>query len=91
MPEFSIDDLDIEPYEFLDACSTREIKEIIEWLINNNHISKSTVGSVGNNASNVNDIMFQENLDAISKSKLLLSIEEEEVINKIGEKFKYLY
>ena len=91
MPEFSIDDLDIEPYEFLDACSTREIKEKIEWLINNNHISKSTVGSVGNNASNVNDIMFQENLDAISKSKLLLSIEEEEVINKIGEKFKYLY
>jgi hypothetical protein len=91
MPDFSIDDLDIDPDDFLDACSVREIKEVIEWLVDNNHISKSTIESVGNNALNVNDIMFQENLDAISKSKLLLSIEEEEVINRIGEKFKYLY
>jgi hypothetical protein len=91
MPDFSIDDLDIDPYDYLDACSDREIKEVIKWLVDYNHISKSSVGTVGDKALNVNDIMFQENVDAISKSKLLLSNEEEDIINKIGEKFKHLY
>ncbi len=91
MPEFSIDDLDIDPCDYLDACSGREIKEVIEWLVDNDHILKSRVGGVGNKALNVNDIMFQENVSAISRSKLLLSNEEEEIISKIGEKFKHLY
>lgn len=90
MPEYNAE-IDVEPYEFLSDCNTREIKEVIEWLIDNDHISKSSVENTGNKALNIDDIMFQENLDAISKSKLLLSIEEEEIINKIGEKFKYLY
>ena len=30
MPDFTPEDIDIEPYEFVSACSTREIKELIE-------------------------------------------------------------
>lgn len=91
MPDFSVDDLDIDPDEYLDACSTREIKEVIEWLVTNDHISKSSIGGDGNDNLNVNEEIFQESVIAISKSRLSLSIEEEEYIVKLGEKFKHLY
>lgn len=92
MPDFSVDDLDISPDEYVYACSKREIKELIDTLVEENHISKNDVitGKTERSRANALDIMFDNNLDAISRNRLYLSLEEEEMINKLAERFKFL-
>jgi hypothetical protein len=92
MPDFAVDDLDISPDEYVYACSKREIKELIDTLVEENHISKNDVitGKTERSRANSSDIIFDNNLDAISRNRLYLSLEEEEMINKLAERFKFL-
>jgi hypothetical protein len=92
MPDFSVEDLDISPDEFVYACNKREIKELIDALVEENHISKNDVitGKTERSRANSSDIIFDNNLDAISRNRLHLTIEEEEMINKLAERFKFL-
>lgn len=89
MASFSVDDIDIDPVEFMSECSRWEIDEVIEWLIERGHIDSKNSNS--DEEFNYNDNDFLKNVDAIGRSKHLLSIEEEDVINRIGGKFKHLY
>lgn len=93
MPDFRVDDLEIEPYEFVDACSRRELKNLIDHLIADGHISEEQGLNLSNGVKNpnINDELYWDSLNALSKSRHLLSIDEEEMINKLAEKFKYLY
>lgn len=92
MPDFQVEDLDISPDEFVYACNKREIKELIDTLVEENHISKNDVitGKTERSRANSSDIIFDNNLDAISRNRLHLTIEEEEMINKLAERFKFL-
>ena len=92
MPDFSVEDVDISPDEFVYACSKKEIKELIDTLVEENHISKNDVIAYRTQRSgpNSSDIIFDNNLDAISRNRLHLTIEEEEMINKLAERFKFL-
>ena len=92
MPDFQVEDVDISPDEFVYACNKREIKELIDTLVEENHISKNDVitGKTERSRANSSDIIFDNNLDAISRNRLHLTIEEEEMINKLAERFKYL-
>ena len=92
MPDFQVEDLDISPDEFVYACNKREIKELIDTLVEENHISKNDVTAYRTQRSgpNSSDIIFDNNLDAISRNRLYLSLEEEEMINKLAQRFKYL-
>lgn len=85
MASFSVDDIDIDPTEFMNECSRWEIDEVIDWLTDRGHINSK------DGQPTINDGGFLENVNAISKSKHLLTVEEEDIINRIGEKFKYLY
>lgn len=95
MPNFEIDNLKIEPHKFVDSCSRRERQELIDYLVDNSYIIedqrdiKKSNNGVRN--PNVNDLRFQESLLVLSKSRHLLSLDDEETINKLSEKFKYLY
>ncbi|MDI3349906.1 hypothetical protein [Mycoplasmopsis arginini] len=89
MASFSVDDIDIDPVEFMNECSRWEIDEVIEWLIERDHINSKNSNS--DEELNHNDNDFLRNVDAIGKSKHLLSVEEEDIINRIGGKFKHLY
>jgi hypothetical protein len=93
MPNFRVDDLDIEPHEFVDSCSRSERRELIDYLIEGGHISKERGLNLSNGVKNpnINDELYLSSLNVLSKSRHLLSIEEEEMINKLAEKFKYLY
>ena len=42
MPEFSTY-VDVDVYEFISECSKREIKELIECLVENGHINESSI------------------------------------------------
>lgn len=92
MPNFSPEDLEIEPYEFVDACSRRELKNLIDHLVDEGHISKEQGmnKSSGVTNPNTNDLIYFESLDALVGVRHLLSNEEEEYIIKLSDKFKHL-
>ena len=49
MPSFTPDDIDVDVDDFMYQCTPREIKEVIEYLIEDGHIEPKQV--VGSNAS----------------------------------------
>jgi hypothetical protein len=92
MPEFTAE-VDIDPSEFIDSCSKREKERLIEILVEDGDIEPTQTdknkGS-GVRRPNINDQTFWDSLDKLSKCRDLLSIEEENFINNLAEKFKHL-
>jgi hypothetical protein len=89
MPIFSASEcvdveVDVDIDEFLDECNNREIDEIINWLIDNNHINESQK-TVDINLS-FDEEQLHKNLYKIRDSYYLLSEEEEELIKQIANK-----
>ena len=92
MPEFTAE-VDIDPSEFIDSCSRRERDRLIEILIEDGYIQPDQDTRNGNNGvrrPNINDQIFWESLDKLAKCRDLLSIEEENFINNLANKFKHL-
>jgi hypothetical protein len=92
MPDFQVEDVDIDPSEFVYACNKREIKELIDTLIEENHIKPDAVinDKTQSTSGNAPDSIFKDNLDVLSANRLRLTIEEENMINKLAERFRYL-
>jgi hypothetical protein len=92
MPEFTAE-VDIDPSEFIDSCNNRELKRLVEILEEDGHIEPSQSSKskgTGVRRPNINDQIFWESLDKLAKCRDLLSIEEENFINNLGNKFKHL-
>jgi len=89
MPTFYVDNIDIEPGDFLDYCSESEIEKLIEYLTEDGRINSSVVLLSENNLSATDDI-FEEHLNALHGKKHMLTNEEEETIIRIASKFRYL-
>lgn len=92
MPEFTAE-VDIDPSEFIDSCSKREKDRLVEILIEDGYIQpdQDTKNSnTGVRKPNINDLRFWDSLDKLSKCRDLLSIEEENFINNLADKFKHL-
>ncbi len=92
MPEFEAT-VDVDPSEFVDSCSNRELKRLVEILEEDGHIEPSQSNkSKGNGVRkpNINDLTFWSSLDKLAKCRDLLSIEEENFINNLANKFKHL-
>jgi hypothetical protein len=94
MPDFTPDDIDIDPIEFVDACTSRERQELIDYLVECGHISEDQKDIKTNNHGvrrpNINDESFWGSLDYLKKCRHLLSLDEENYINNIADKFKHL-
>ena len=92
MPEFSAE-VDIDPSEFVDSCSQRELKRLIEILEEDGHIQPSEETTSKNNGvrrPNINDQTFWDSLMYLAKCRDLLTLEEETLINNLADKFKYI-
>ena len=92
MPEFTAE-VDIDPSEFIDSCNQRELKRLVEILEEDGHIQPSQETLSNNNGvrkPNINDLRFWDSLDKLAKCRDLLSMEEENFINNLAEKFKHL-
>jgi hypothetical protein len=92
MPEFTAE-VDIDPSEFIDSCSKRERDRLVEILIEDGYIQPdqdSKNGMNGVRRPNINDQIFWGSLDKLAKCRDLLSIEEENFINNLANKFKHL-
>jgi len=72
--------LDVE--DMLDQCSTSDIQEIIKYLENHRYIPKNTRRL----SDNPLDILFKEDIQKISFSRLRLTNDEEEIIKKIADR-----
>lgn len=93
MPYFTPDDLDIDPSEFVGSCNSHEINELIETLVEDGYIQPNQLtknGSNGVKRPNLNDEIFWESLNHLAKCRDLLTTTEEEFINNLSKRFKYL-
>jgi hypothetical protein len=92
MPEFT-SEIDIDPSEFIDSCNKRELQRLVEILEEDGHIEPSQSNKskgTGVSQPNSNDFTFWSSLDKLAKCRDLLTIEEEDYINKLASKFKHL-
>jgi hypothetical protein len=92
MPEFTAE-VDIDPSEFIDSCSKREKDRLVEILIEDGYIQSDQETKSGNNGvrrPNINDQIFLDSLNHLSKCRDLLSVEEENFINNLSSKFKHI-
>jgi transcription initiation factor IIE alpha subunit len=76
--------IDVDPSEFISACSKREIKKLIEILTDDGHID---YGRITSENQNLFDKNWEEALYKLNGNRLRLTIEEEETILKISKKF----
>jgi len=84
-------DIDIEIYEFVRSCSKSEIKELIEELIENDHLPKDVINTKGDVKKEMSrktnsELEFSEKLDKLKEKYFSLSQEEELSLNNIFNK-----
>ena len=92
MPEFTAE-VDIDPSEFIDSCSKRERQRLVEILVEDGDIQpdqETKNSNTGVRKPNINDQTFWDSLDKLAKCRDLLTIGEEDYINKLASKFKHL-
>jgi hypothetical protein len=85
MPDFSTE-IDIEPWEYISACSNREVDELINTLIEDGHLDKFNGKVVSKGDASLMSEDWNEALAKIRNSKHLLSIDDENVIINIANK-----
>ena len=82
--------VDVEVDEFVDSCSKREIKELIDYLVDEGHLPESVLDSNGDNKDSKISYLEQEFIDNMDKLKgkyYSLSGEDESEIMKIIKKY----
>jgi len=79
-------DVDVEVNDFLDACDSSEIEEIIDYLIEEGHINKFAVNDYNTDQS-VTEIEFEDALKKLQGNWNRLSSDDEATILKIANQF----
>lgn len=85
MPTFYAEDIDIDPDEFLSSCSSSEIEELIDALVEDGYIPK--INHAAPKDMNLLDEEWDEVIGKIAGlGRLRLTNEEEEIIKKIASR-----
>lgn len=92
MPDFSVEDLEIEPYEYIRACSRSEIRDLIIELVDEEHLPKSVLNQIktdksGKSKTSVLEDEFLEKMDKLSQKFHSLTKEDEETLENIFKKY----
>ena len=77
--------VDIEPKEFVDNCSSQEIEELVDILIEEGYLDGVPVTSERHH--NLLDEEWVKTIGKLNRSRLLLSNEEETLIKNIANRF----
>jgi hypothetical protein len=77
--------VDIGPGEFIENCSSREIKELVDILIEEGHLDGEPVTSERHH--NILDEEWVKIVGKLMRSRLFLSNEEEMIIKNIANRF----
>ena len=84
MPEFETY-IDIDPDEFIDNCSEREIGELIDSLVESGYLPKTV--PTNPSEKSILDLEWDEIMDKLIRNRIMLSNEEEEMIRTIAKRF----
>lgn len=88
MPYFDYEgDIHVDVDDFLNACDSKEIKELIQALIDDGHLPNSVSITTGLIGCGVAESEFEDALGKLHGKWSVLSKEEEEVIVKISKRF----
>lgn len=89
MPYFDYEgDIHVHVDDFISACNSREIKELIEALVEDGHLPQSVLNTTtGNGGSGIAESEFENALDKLHGKWNVLTNDEEEVIVKISKRF----
>lgn len=85
MPEFDTY-VDVDVDEFVSACSKREIKELIDSLIEDGHLNASAIPGNDKNIG-VFESQFIEKLDGLKEKYYRLSQEDEKTLEDLFKKY----
>jgi hypothetical protein len=86
MPDFTTE-IDIDPYDYVSECSKREIRELIEVLIEDGHLSQSVLPVVKSKDRNLLDDEWDEVVIKLQSKRLVMSDEDEQMIREISKKY----
>lgn len=91
MPTFYVDDIDIEPSEYLDMCSYSDIKELIGELVDAGHLPPSIKNMISKKDKkergfHPSEAIYEEAVDKLHGKYINLTQEEEETIIKIANR-----
>jgi hypothetical protein len=84
MPNFYVD---VEIDEFVDNLGRREVEELIDYLKEEGYLKNNDLKRLSNNSENLNDNMWFETCRKLLNNRLLLTNEEQEMIEKISQRF----
>ena len=84
MPDFRTE-VDIEPYEYVEECSRHEKQELIDELVDRGFVLQ--ISSPSETQPNLLEIEWFNTIAKLSKLRQRLSIEEEETIKALVEKY----
>jgi hypothetical protein len=91
MPDFSVDDIEIQPYEYVSACGSGDIKELIEELVDSGYLPKSvlTLNKKGKTDDGLGRLQseFADKLQKLTNVYYSVSKEDEEVLETIFKKY----
>ena len=91
MPDFTPDDIEIEPSEFVDSCSTRELGELVDALVDIGYLPKNVLKL--NKKNKIDDGLgrlqseFANKLQKLTDVYYTISTEDEEVLQTIINKY----
>jgi len=87
MPEFeSYVDVDVD--EFVSSCSKREIKELIECLVEDGHLEKNQFIKQPDDKKGVLEEEFLNKLEVLSTKYYSMSEEEVDMIDNLYNKYR---
>ena len=92
MPDFSCDEISIEPYEYVRACRSSEIRELIIELVVEEHLPRSVfklidLGYDGTTKTTYLENEFIEKINLLSQKYHSLTKEDEESLEVIFKKY----
>ncbi len=70
-------DVDIDVDEFLDACSTHEINEVVEWLQNGDYIKMSHL--INDSRMSMGDLKYIKIINKLTDPMVRFRLSEEEM------------
>lgn len=91
MPTFYVDELDIEPQEYVETCSYSDIKELIGELVDAGHLPPSIKNMISKKDKkergfHPSEAIYEEAIDKLHGKYIRLTQEEEETIIKIANR-----
>jgi hypothetical protein len=85
MPYFTPEDVDVDVDDFMYQCNNHEIKEVIEYLIDNDYISEDQLKT--NGELSLAEWEFDKVITKITDNRLRLTPEEDTLLRKIADRF----